>query len=139
MKVLFDTDVTLDLLIDRKPYSDTIAILFTKVEKGEFEGYLCATTITTIHYLASKTLGSKKARSSIRKLLSFMKVAGVDQKVILSALDGKGQDFEDEVISQAALRMGVKAIVTRNIKDFKKSEVTAYDPNEFMQVISVQD
>ena len=119
MKVLFDTDVTLDLLIDRKPFSDTIAILFTKVEKGELEGYLCATTITTIHYLASKTLGSKKARSSIRKLLSFMKVAGVDQKVILSALDGKGQDFEDEVISQAASRVGVKAIVTRNIKDFK--------------------
>lgn len=139
MKILFDTDVTLDLLIDRKPFSETIATLFTKVEKGEHEGYLCATTITTIYYLASKTLGEKKARSSIRKLLSFMKVAEVNQHVLSAAIEGKGNDFEDEVISQAALRIGASAIITRNIKDFKKSEVTAYSPNEFMQILHTKE
>ena len=139
MKILFDTDVTLDLLIDRKPFSESIAVLFTKVEKREHEGYLCAATITTIYYLASKILGQKKARASIRKLLSFMKVAAVDEQVVASAIDGKGKDFEDEVISQAALRIGASAIITRNIKDFKKSEVTAYGPSEFMQILYTQE
>lgn len=138
MKVLFDTDVTLDLLLDRKPFSDTVALLFSRVEKGEIEGYLCATTITTIHYLASKILGSKKAKSSINKLLSFMNVAAVDQKVIKGALEGKGRDFEDEVISQAALSAKVNVIITRNIKDFKNSEVPAYLPNEFIKVLSAK-
>ncbi len=138
MKVVFDTDVTLDLLLDRKPFSDTVALLFSKAEKGEFEGFLCATTITTIHYLASKILGARKARTSIKKLISFMKVAMVDQKVLQAALDGKGRDFEDEVISQAALYIGAKVIVTRNIKDFKSSEVPAYLPNEFLKILSAK-
>ncbi len=51
MKILFDTNVVLDVLIDRKPFSLTASLLFSEVEKGRIEGFLCATTITTIYYL----------------------------------------------------------------------------------------
>lgn len=139
MRVVFDTDVTLDLLLDRKPFSESVALLFSMAERERIEGYLCATTITTIHYLASKILGSGKARASIRKLISFMKVAPVDNKVTQLALDGKCRDFEDEVISQAASYIGAKAIITRNIKDFKGSVVPAYLPDEFLKALNEKE
>jgi len=135
LKVLFDTDVTLDLLLDRRPHSEAAAVLFSKAERGEFEGYLCATTVTTLHYLVSKALGKNRARNSLKKLLSFLDVAPVDRSVVELALEGKGRDFEDDVISQAASGIGARSIITRNIRDFRKSEVPAYAPGEYLEVL----
>ena len=72
MKVLFDTNVVMDLLLDRKPFVGPVAELFSKVERGDLMGCLCATTITTIFYLASKIVGIKKARSEVEKLLTLL-------------------------------------------------------------------
>ena len=72
MIALFDTDVVLDLLLDRKPFAEAAALLFSKAEEGEIQGYVSATTITTIYYLASKTIGTKKAIWATRKLLAFL-------------------------------------------------------------------
>lgn len=58
MKILFDTNVVLDVLMDREPFSDAAAELFTTVEDGSGIGYLCATTLTTVYYLAGKALGA---------------------------------------------------------------------------------
>lgn len=135
MKVLFDTDVTLDLLLDRKPFSQYAAVLFSKAERGEIEGYLSATTVTTIYYLASKTIGPRKAESAVKKFLSFMKIAAVDQNVIESALEAKGRDFEDRVIAGAASAIEAKGIITRNIKDYKRSQIRAYLPGEFIRIL----
>jgi len=138
MKILFDTDVTLDLLLDREPHSESAALLFSKAERGELKGYLCATTITTIHYLASKVIGAKKARNSLRKLLSFLEIASVNRGVIEGALEGKSRDFEDGVISESAQKAGSKAIITRNIRDYGDSEVPAYTPDEFLKMIKAR-
>ena len=134
MRVLFDTDVTLDLLLDRSPHAEAATILFSQAESGLLEGYLCATTVTTIHYLASKGIGNRKSRNAIRKLLSFLAVATVDGGVIARALDGKFRDFEDAVIDQAAKGVGAAAIITRNIRDYKHSEIPAYLPQEFLAI-----
>lgn len=135
MKVLFDTDVTLDLLLDRRPHSEAAAVLFSKAERGEIKGFLCATSVTTLHYLVSKAQGKSKARNSLEKLLSFLGVAAVNHSIVKLALEGKGRDFEDEVISQAASAIGASAIITRNIKDFRKSDVPAYLPGEYLEVL----
>ncbi len=135
MRVLFDADVTLDLLLDREPYSENVAILFSKSERGELSGYLCATTITTIHYLSSRVLGSKKARDSIRKLLSFLEVAAVDRSVIMSALESKIGDFEDGVIAESARFAETSAIITRNIRDYHGSKIPACTPGEFLNML----
>jgi predicted nucleic acid-binding protein len=135
MKVLFDADVTLDLLLDREPYSESAAILFSKAERGELTGYLCATNVSTIHYLASKVLGSKKARDSIRKMLSFLEVAAVNRDVVIGALETKNRDFEDGVISESATLTEASAIITRNINDYRGSKLPAYTPEEFLKML----
>ena len=71
MKVLFDTNIILDVLLDRKPFAEFSSGLVSFAENNEIEGYLCATTITTIDYLVAKTHGRKKAKATINKLLNI--------------------------------------------------------------------
>lgn len=73
MKILLDTNIVLDVLMDRMPFSDSAVELFSKVEDGTIIGYLCGTTITTVYYLATKTLGASRAQEEIKKLLNLLK------------------------------------------------------------------
>ncbi|MBI4371004.1 MAG: PIN domain-containing protein [Elusimicrobia bacterium] len=135
MKVLVDTNVVLDLLLDREPFSDSAARLFSLIEEGRVTGYLCATTLTTIHYLAGKVLGRSKARDEVRKCLSFLEVAAVTRPVLENALNSNLQDFEDAVLCEAAREIGAEAIVTRNKVDFKKAPLPTHTPQEFLLLL----
>jgi predicted nucleic acid-binding protein len=135
MIVLFDTDVILDLLLDREPFAEAAALVFSRVEKGDITGYVCATTMTTLHYLAAKALGAAKARKYIQRLLSLLEVAPVNRPVLEAALVGKFDDFEDGVVSEAAHHVGARAIVTRNVKHYRGSAVPAYLPSEILEML----
>ena len=77
MKVLFDTNIVLDVLLDRKPFSEHASYLMSKVERSEINGFLCATTVTTVHYLLSKHLDKEKAITSINSIMGLFEVAPV--------------------------------------------------------------
>ena len=136
MKILFDTNIVLDVLMDRLPYSDAAVELFSKVEDGTVSGYLCGTTITTVYYLAAKTVGAARAQEEIKKLLSLFEVAPVNRHVLESALVLDFSDFEDAVIHEAACHIGADAIVTRNQKDFKKSRISVYSSEEMAKILT---
>ena len=138
MKILFDTNIVLDLLLDRAPFADAAAELFAKVEDGTIVGYLCGTTVTTIHYLTTKVIGSARAEEEIGKLLSLFEVAPVNRVILQSALKAGFADFEDAVIHEAAGHAGAEAIVTRNLKDFKKSRVTIYHSLELAAILNAR-
>lgn len=128
MKVLFDTNVILDVLLEREPFCEEATRLMAAVELGNVQGYVCATTLTTIHYLATKTIGEKAARTAIGQLLKLFEVAPVTRIVISEALDSNFADFEDAVLTQAALHVGALGIVTRNSKDFENATLAIYSP-----------
>ncbi len=135
MKILFDTNIVLDVLLDREPFSDLATKLFSGVEKKELKGFLGATTITTIYYLASKAAGKKRADQEITKLLSIFQVAPVNKSVLDEAVKSKFSDFEDSVLHEAAKQIGVQGIVTRNLKDFKKAPLSIYSPEELYKML----
>lgn len=139
MRLLFDTDVILDVLLDREPFSTRIALIFSRIEKGELLGYLCATTITTVHYRASKAIGPSKAKVEVGKLLKLFEIAPVNRLVLESALQSKFPDFEDAVVHEAALHAGVEGIVTRDIHGFKKATVSVYSPDELLEIFRARD
>ena len=139
MIVLFDTDVILDLLLDREPFAEATAQIFSRVERGSITGYVCATAITTIHYLATKVAGANRTEKSIRRLLSLLEVAPVNRAVLEGALEGKYDDFEDGVVSEAASHVGAKAIITRNVRHYRNSTVPAYLPTEILKMINAGD
>lgn len=136
MRVLLDTNVVLDLLLDREPWSSAAVAMFTEIESGNLEGYLCATTVTTLHYLATKTVGAKKARQDIRSLLALCAVAPVNRAVLDAAVDLDFADFEDGVLYEAACLVGVDAIVTRNAADFKRAEISILSPQECLEILA---
>ncbi|TDB39458.1 MAG: PIN domain-containing protein [Actinobacteria bacterium] len=138
MKVLFDTNVVLDHLLGREPYADTAEQLLNLVDTRRIDGVICSTTATTIHYLASKSVGASAAIDYLRKLLAIFDVACVDREVLQGALDLGFTDFEDAVLHEAACRVGATAIVTRNGKDFARSSLPVFDPAELLAAVCAQ-
>ena len=135
MKVLFDTNIILDVLLDRKPFSEHASYLMSRVERSEINGFLCATTVTTIHYLLSKYLDKEKAIDSINSIMALFEIASVNRIVIDNALKSKFSDFEDAVLHESARHAGAEYIITRDIKDFKKSKIPAYTAIEFLSML----
>lgn len=135
MRILFDTNIVLDVLLDREPFSSAAAKLFSKVESGEISGYVCATTITTIHYLARKVIGADSAIEEINKLLKLFEVAPVNRAVLDSALSSDFQDFEDAVLHESATYREAQGIVTRDLAGFKGSKINVYSPEELLLLL----
>lgn len=135
MKVLFDTNVLLDVLLDREPFATPAAVALSKAEKGELSGYACATTVTTIFYLCRKAVGRDEANQHIHTLLSILEVAPVNRKVIEGALQVDFTDFEDAVLSESAVLVSAETIVTRNKKDFAESPIAVYTPEELLNLL----
>lgn len=135
MNILFDTNVVLDVLLDRKPFSGPAANLFAQVEAGDITGLLGATTLTTVFYLATKAVGKKRAQAAVAELLTLFMVAPVSRMVLESALASPFPDFEDAVLYQAGLHAGAQGIVTRDVSGFKHSSMTVYTPDELMKMI----
>ncbi len=136
MKFLFDTNIVLDVLMDRKPFADSASALFAAAEDGAITGYLCGTTLTTVYYLISKTIGSKPAKGAIKKLLAIFEIALVNRAVIEKALANEFKDFEDAVLYASAYHAGVDAIVTRNEGDFSKADIPIYSPVQAEKIIT---
>lgn len=137
MNVLLDTNIVLDIMLARKPHLAAAITLFNKIENGEISGHLCATTITTIHYLATTAVNKTYAAQNIKKLLMLFEIAPVNRIILDSALALKFTDYEDAVLHEAALHAGANAIITRDIKGFKKATLTIYSPNEFLAALAV--
>ncbi len=135
MKVLFDTNIILDVLLDRKPFSEHASYILSSVERSEVSGFLCATTITTIHYLLSKYLDKEKAIDSITSIMALFEVAPVNRLVIENALQSKFTDFEDSVLHESARHAGAEYIITRNLKDFKNAKIPVFSPTEFLSML----
>lgn len=132
MKVLLDTNVVLDVLLARKPHVADSARVFRLVEEGRVTGMLCATTLATLDYLLTQSLGRADARPVLAHLMRLFEVAPVTRTVIEGALLSKMGDFEDAVLVQAAQQAGADAVITRNPKDFARAECTVFDPRQFL-------
>ena len=139
MKVMVDTNVVLDLLLDRTPHATNAAQIFSLIERNVIAGCLGATTLTTVHYLATKVVGAQKARREIRKLLRLFEVAPVNRAVLEAALEAEGfRDFEDAVLHEAARQADADALVTRNESDFRKAVLTVYEPRELINIVQAR-
>lgn len=137
MKIIFDTNIVLDALLKRTPFYSPAVELLTYVENGILSGYLCATTVTTIHYLCQKVAGKQLVYKQIKSLLALFEVAPVTRLVLENALSSKIKDFEDAVIAESAKHLGIHTLVTRNGMDFKESGLTVYSPHELLHTLNL--
>lgn len=135
-KVVFDTNIVLDVLLDREPFVESAVQLFAYVENRHISGYLCATTVTTVYYLTRKVLSAAQTQEEMQKLLRLFEVAPVNKAVLQAAVTSEFSDFEDAVVHESAKVVSANAIVTRNTKDFGKAEIKTYSSFEFLEELA---
>jgi predicted nucleic acid-binding protein len=133
VRALFDTNVILDVLLARAPHAAPATALLDRVAAKQLDGLLGATTLTTIHYLATKAVGAVPAQGHLRTLLGLFDVAPVTRAVLTDALDLEFPDYEDAVLHEAARHAGAEAIVTRDSKGFAKGRLKVYAPEELLR------
>jgi predicted nucleic acid-binding protein len=131
-KVFVDTNILVDLIADRKPFSKFAIALFNKAENKKIRLFTSSHSIATTHYLLKKYVDEKELRNILYDLLDFVTIVGIDEDVIRKSLRSKHKDFEDAVqIICAGSIEKLDCIVTRNIKDFRDCELPVLAPDEF--------
>lgn len=131
MRVLFDTNVLLDALLAREPFVADAAFLLETVESGQVEGFMSATTVTDVHYLvARQTRSTEVAIAAVTRLLALMEICAVDRGVLEQAIALGLTDFEDAVQVAAAIKLGLEAIVTRDVDGFTGSPILVLSPKD---------
>lgn len=135
MRILFDTNVVLDHLLDRQPFAQDASPLIEYVVQELLDGVLCATTLTTIYYISSRNRNESFARSQTFDLVRQFDIASVDRRVLRDAFNSDFTDYEDAVLHEAAGQADVDGIVTRNQRDFRSARLQVFAPAELLRVV----
>ena len=135
MQVLIDTNVILDVLLNRKDFVQN-AVEILKLSESDFQKFVSASAITDIYYIAYQEIRDKVAvKDLIKTTLKIVHVADVSELNILSALDSEWKDFEDSVQNAVAEAHNYDCIITRNKNDYKKSNLKVFTPEDFLKEI----
>ena len=134
-KVLIDTDVILDFFFDREPFSENASRVLALCEKNEIEGFVTPVIIGNVYYLLSQKAKQQKVIEKLKNLLLILNVVVIDKNSIFLALNSDFNDFEDALQNFAAETNGaIDVIITRNTKDYKKSNLAVFNPEAFLKV-----
>jgi predicted nucleic acid-binding protein len=136
MIILLDTNVVLDILLNRQPWYTNAALIFGLAQQNSIKGYISVSAITDIFYFAKKELGKNVAKEAVKRLLKVFYPATVTDKNIYQALEMEWDDFEDSVQFIVGEGLSADFIVTRNTRDFTSSSIAAVTPEQFLQVIA---
>lgn len=136
MRLLIDTNVVLDVILEREPFVDAAIALFGLIEAGRLQGYIAATTVTNIFYIVRKLQGREVALQAIARLMRGMALCEVNRQVIDRALSLGLKDFEDGVQLACAVSAGLDAVVTRNEEDFQGADFAVLSPVTLMARLS---
>ncbi|AWW31211.1 PIN domain-containing protein [Echinicola strongylocentroti] len=136
-KLFLDTDVIIDFLIDRRPHSIYSANIFDLAEEGKLILYISSLSISNIHYIIRKVLGQQKSREVIHEIMSMVEVLEVSKYHIQKALKSSIKDFEDAIQHEVAYEeSAIKAILTRNIRDYKNASLSIFSPEMWCNDLS---
>ena len=136
MRVLFDANIILDLLLEREPFVDAAEELWQAVLDSKITGYVSAITPINVFYIGRKYLDKQASYKALANLLDIFDVCTVDQVVLLHALHSKHNDFEDAVQLACAEINQLDGIVTRDRKDFAATTtIRVWTPEQLLDEI----
>jgi predicted nucleic acid-binding protein len=135
MKKLFiDTNIVIDLFAKRESFYAEAATLFSLADTKKLYLSVSALTFATTNYILLQSKKQDEAKLILRKLKLIVSVVSLDEKVIGLALnDNDFKDYEDALQHYSAIENGDEAIITRNLKDFKKSKIPVMTAPQFLK------
>lgn len=136
MKILIDTNIIVDVALERHPFYSESTQVLSFVYQKRVEGFISASTVSDLYYIIRKPKGRDQTLDFIRRTLTFCQVATVDQAVISMALTANFRDFEDAIQYGTARVNQLDAIVTRDRADFPVTSPQIITPTELIQELT---
>jgi predicted nucleic acid-binding protein len=133
MRVLLDTDVILDFLLERTPFFEAASELIELNANDIFEAYVSGITPVNVFYIGRKIVGAAKIRQGITDLLTLVHISGVTGESLEEALGLAFADYHDAVQHAVAMNSGLDAIVTRDLGDYKNATLQVFSPLKFLE------
>ena len=133
--ILIDTDILIDVALDRRPFSDPAAELLDRLQTGPKRAFVAWHTVSNFYYLVAPARGGSDARAFITELIRFVAVADCGTNAVAYAAQLEMADFEDAMQVAAAQACGARFVVTRNARDFKRSPIPAITPPEALETL----
>jgi predicted nucleic acid-binding protein len=131
--VFIDTDVIVDFLTDRKPFSLESAKIFSLIDQKKIKGCVPSLSFSNLYYVLRKFGTHKKVISTLQDLSELVDILKVDSDIVKSALTSDFKDFEDAIQYFAAQEhKNVDCVITRNIKDYKDGSLPVMTPETFL-------
>jgi predicted nucleic acid-binding protein len=135
--IFIDTDVIIDFLIDREPHSREAAIIFTLIEQKKLKGFVSSLTFSNLYYVLRKIESHNKVIAKLDSISRLLTILKVDQQTIKYAIASGFPDFEDSIQYNCALDYKkIDILITRNIKDYKGSEIPVMTPADYLKMVS---
>ena len=132
--VLIDTNIFIDVLQDRIPFTDNSQAVIGLVTQKKIKGAVAARSITNLWYILRKTHSDEELRNYLLSLFELFDVVSIDKNRLVAALENSNfKDFEDCLQDECAYAINADYIITRNAKDFESSMVKALTPEEFLE------
>ena len=138
MIVFLDTNVVMDVLLEREPFAPDAQKLWFLAERGKIEGMVSALSFPTVYYVVRKTRGPDFATTMLRNLRDTFRIAPCDDQILQQAIDARFSDFEDAMQYFSALRVNAVCMVSRNPRHYPKSSLPIFTPQEFLSVHSFE-
>jgi predicted nucleic acid-binding protein len=138
-KLFFDTDVILDISIEREMNIQDSVKIINLIENGLYNGYTSSVIFTNTYYIQRKFIGHNVAINFLKNLRQLLTVLNVDDMIIKKALESEFKDFEDAVQYYTAMENNMDCIITRNIDDYKKSTIPVYTPSALLKILEKKD
>ena len=132
-KIFIDSDVILDLMITDRGFQNQAIVLFNAFSEKRYEVFTSSLVMANVFYVANKKRKKSEIVSVFKKLRSFLNILPVSQKAFDKSLVSDFKDFEDALQHFAALENKISTIITRNKKDFSKSQIQVMSPSEFIK------
>ena len=136
-KLFLDTNVILDLLGEREPFYESVAKIATLADKGKIKLIASALSYSTVYYLLSKFEADKVVKEKLRKFKVIAETSDLTDMIIDKGLLSGFSDFEDALQYYCALRMECNLLITRNVRDFKGSDIPVMTPDEYLSSLRI--
>jgi len=134
--LLIDTNIVIDLLAKRIPHYKDSALLFSLADKKKLKLCVSSLTFANTNYILLKGKSPSEVKSVLRKLKLIVEVLPLDDKIVGLALnDVDYDDFEDGLQYFTAIENNLDMIITRNLKDFKKSKIPVMNPEQYIKTV----
>jgi predicted nucleic acid-binding protein len=131
-RLFIDSDVILDLVLQREEHYECAQKLFDLFQQGKNIIYTSSIVIANMHFIIRKLHDLKFANSSVSFVSKHFKIIDASNEDIESSIQSKFSDFEDGVQYFSALRSKkIDALITWNVKDYKHSQLPVFTPKQW--------